>query len=322
MKKLVVFFATIALTPFLWADPLSSWKDTETRRAVVGFVEKVTKTGSPDFVPEAERVAVFDNDGTLWSEQPYYYQLAFTVDTIQAKAAEHPEWKDKEPYASAVKGDYKAMLAMGEKDVAALLAVAHTGMTQDEFSSSVKEWIAKAKHPTTGKPYPQMIFQPMLELLNYLKANGFTNYIVTGGGADFIRQWSEEVYDIPPAHVVGSYGKLKYEVRDGKPQLVKLPELILDNNLANKPVGIQTFIGRRPIIAVGNSDGDFEMLEWTTAGSGARLGMLVHHDDADLRPPVPHRAHGQSSRCRSQERLEIDQHEKRLGSNPPVFIGE
>ncbi len=199
MKKLVIFFAAIALSPFLWADPLPSWRDSENKKTVIEFVERVTKEGSPDFVPESARVAVFDNDGTLWSEQPYYYQLAYVLDTIQANASDHPERREKEPYASAVKGDFKAALAMGEKDIAELLAVTHTGMTEDEFSRSVKAWIAKAKHPTTGKPYTKMVFQPMLELLEHLKANGFKNYIVTGGGVDFIRQWSEEVYGIPPA---------------------------------------------------------------------------------------------------------------------------
>jgi phosphoglycolate phosphatase-like HAD superfamily hydrolase len=240
----------------------------------------VTKEGSPDFVPVAERIATFDNDGTLWSEQPMYFQAFFIFDRIKALAPQHPEWTDKEPFASVLKGDVKSALAGGEKALAALMAAAHSGMTTEEFEKSVTDWIAIAKHPKTGKPFTEMVFQPMLEVLDYLRANGFKTFIVSGGGIEFMRPWTERVYGIPPEQVVGTSGGLKYELRDGSPVIVKLPELVLNDDKEGKPVGIQRHIGRRPIAAFGNSDGDFQMLEWTTAGKGARLGMIVHHTDA------------------------------------------
>lgn len=263
------------------ADPLPSWKDTQSKKSIVDFVGKVTKEGGADFVVPAERIAVFDNDGTLWSEQPAYFQALFVFDRIKALAPEHPEWKEKEPFASVLKGDMKGVAAGGKEGLMELLAATHTGMTTDEFTRAASEWIATAKHPKSGKPYTEMIFQPMVELLGYLRGNGFKTYIVSGGGIEFMRPWVEKTYGIPPEQVVGSYGKLKYEVRDGKPVLIKLPEIGLIDDHEGKPVGIQTFIGRRPIAAFGNSDGDKEMLEWTTAGSGARFGLIVHHDDAE-----------------------------------------
>ena len=263
------------------ADPLPSWKETETKKSIVEFVGKVTKDGGADFVAPAERIAVFDNDGTLWSEQPAYFQALFVFDRIKALAPEHPEWKEKEPFASVLKGDMKGVTAGGKEGLVQLLAATHTGMTTEEFTSVATEWIKNAKHPKSGKPYTEMIFQPMVELLGYLRENGFKTYIVSGGGIEFMRPWVEKTYGIPPEQVIGSYGKLKYEIRDGKPALIKLPEIGLIDDHEGKPVGIQTFIGRRPIAAFGNSDGDKEMLEWTTAGSGARFGLLVHHDDAE-----------------------------------------
>ncbi len=252
-------------------DPLPLWNDGLAKKSITEFVAKVTKEGSPDFVPPAERIAVFDNDGTLWAEQPMYFQLAFALDRVRALAPQHPEWKDKEPFASLLKGDLKGALAGGEPAIFQIVMATHTGMTTEEFEKIVKDWLATAKHPKTKRPYTEMVYQPMLELLAYLRANGFKTFIVSGGGIEFMRPWTEKVYGIPPEQVVGSSGKLKFELRDGKPVLVKLPELNFIDDKAGKPVGIQQHIGRRPILAFGNSDGDLQMLQWTAAGSGARF---------------------------------------------------
>ena len=262
-------------------DPLPSWNDTAPKKAIVAFVEKVTKEGSPDFVPEPERIAVFDNDGTLWAEQPVYTQVLFLIDRIKALAPQHPEWKTKEPFAALLKGDLHGVAATGEAGFAELMAATHSGMTAEEFSKTVSEWIATAKHPKTGKLYTEMAYQPMLELLAYLRANGFKTFIVSGGGIEFMRPWTEKVYRISPEQVVGSTGGLKFEVRDGSPVLMKLPTLILNDDKEGKPVGIQRHIGRRPIAAFGNSDGDLHMLQWTAAGSGPRFCLYVHHTDAE-----------------------------------------
>jgi phosphoglycolate phosphatase-like HAD superfamily hydrolase len=263
------------------ADPLPSWNDTAPRKAITGFVEKVTQPGSPDFVPVPERIAVFDNDGCLWAEQPVYFQLFFALDRIKALAPQHPEWKEKEPFASLLKGDVKAALAGGEHALAQIVMATHAGLTTEEFEKTVTDWITTAKHPTTGKLHTEMVYQPMLELLDYLRANGFKTFIVSGGGIEFMRPWTEKVYGIPPEQVIGSSGGLKYELRDGKPVLIKLPEIAHNDDKDGKPVGIQRHIGRRPIFAAGNSDGDFQMLEWTTSGPGPRFGLLIHHTDAD-----------------------------------------
>ena len=261
-------------------DPLPSWNDTAPKKAIVAFVEKVTKEGSSDFVPPTERVATFDNDGTLWAEQPMYFQFLFALDRVKELAPKHPEWKDKEPFASLLKGDMRGVMAGGERAIVEVVMVTHAGMTTTEFEQIVKDWIAKAKHPRTGKLYTEMVYQPMLELLAYLRANGFKTFIVSGGGIEFMRPWTEKVYGIPPEQVVGSSIKTKYEMREGKPVLVRLPEINFIDDKTGKPVGINSHIGRRPIAAFGNSEGDREMLEWTQAGNGARLMMLVHHDDA------------------------------------------
>jgi phosphoglycolate phosphatase-like HAD superfamily hydrolase len=231
-------------------------------------------------VPASERIAVFDNDGTLWAEQPMYFQAFFIFDRIKQLAPQHPEWKTKEPFASVLKGDEKTALAGGEQALLELAMATHAGMTTEEFEKIVTDWITTAKHPTTGKLYTEMVYQPMLELLAYLRANGFKTFIVSGGGIEFMRPWAERVYGIPPEQVIGSSIKTKYEVRDGKPVIVRLPELNFIDDKAGKPVGIQTHIGRRPIFAAGNSDGDFQMLEWTTSGAGPRLGVIIHHTDA------------------------------------------
>lgn len=263
------------------ADPLPSWNDTAPKKAIVAFVEKVSKEGGPDFVPPAERIATFDNDGTLWAEQPIYFQFQFALDRVKALAPQHPEWKNKEPFNHLIAGDMKAFLAGGEKSVMAVMAASHTGITTDEFDKIVRDWLRTARHPKTGRRYTEMVYQPMLELLTYVRANGFKTFIVSGGGVEFMRAFAEQTYGIPPEQVVGSSGKLKFEMRDGKPVLVKLPEVQFVDDKEGKPIGIETFIGRRAIAAFGNSDGDQQMLEWTTAGNGARFALLVHHDDAE-----------------------------------------
>ena len=271
---------TAGLTTAYAQDPLSSWNDGPTKQAIVAFVAKVSKEGSPDFVPPAERIATFDNDGTLWCEQPMYFQLFFALDRVKTLAPQHPEWKTKEPFASLLKGDVKGALAGGEHAILEIIVATHAGMTTAEFEKIVADWIATAKHPKFKRPYTECIYQPMVELLAYLRANGFKTFIVSGGGIEFMRPWTEKVYGVPPEQVVGSSIKTKYEMRDGKPVLMRLPEMNFIDDKAGKPVGINSHIGRRPIAAFGNSDGDQQMLEWTQAGSGARLMMLVHHDDA------------------------------------------
>ena len=263
------------------ADPLPSWNDGKAKQSITTFVEKVTKEGSADFVPPAERIATFDNDGCLWAEQPMYFQFFFALDQIKILAPRHPEWKDKEPFASLLKGDMKAALAGGEASLVQIVMATHAGLTTEEFEKAVTDWMATAKHPKTGKPFTGMVYQPMVELLAYLRANGFKTFIVSGGGIEFMRPWTEKVYGIPPEQVVGSSGGLKYELRDGKPTLVKLPEIAHNDDKEGKPVGIQRHIGRRPIMAFGNSDGDLQMLQWTAAGAGPRLCLYVHHDDAE-----------------------------------------
>ena len=263
------------------ADPLPSWNNTESRENIIAFVEGVTKQGGDSYVPPAERIATFDNDGTLWAEQPIYFQAQFAFDRVVALSGEHPEWKEQEPFASILRGDAKGALSGGEHALLEMVMATHAGMTSDEFSTVVVDWLQTARHPQTGRPYTEMIYQPMLELLAYLRSKGFSTYIVSGGGIEFMRPWTERVYGVPPEQVVGSSIKTVYEVRDGEPVLVRLPEINFIDDKAGKPVGISTHIGRRPIMAVGNSDGDFEMLEWTTAGGGSRFGMLIRHTDAE-----------------------------------------
>ena len=258
---------------------LKSWNAGAARAAIVAVVERVTKEGSPDFVPVAQRIAVFDNDGTLWAEQPIYFQFAFAIDRVRELAPQHPEWQDKEPFKALLAGDTKAALAGGEKSIVEILAATHAGMTTDEFAAIVDRWTATAKHPKTGRLYTRMTYQPMRELLDWLRAHGFKTYIVSGGGVEFMRPWAERVYGIPPEQVIGSRGKLRYEMRDGQPVIVKLPAIDHVDDGAGKPVGIQQLIGRRPIAAFGNSDGDLQMLQWTAAGEGARFCLLVHHTD-------------------------------------------
>ncbi len=262
-------------------DSLPSWNDGPAKRSLVEFVERVTKEGSPDFLPVAERIAVFDNDGTLWCEKPVPVQLFFALDRVKALAPQHPEWKDKEPFASLLKGDLKTAASGGEHSIMEFFMATHTGMTTVEFETIVKDWIATAKHPTTGKRFVEMTYQPMLEVLGYLHANGFKNYIVSGGGIEFMRPWAEAAYGIPPEQVIGSSVKTTFEMREGEPVIVRLPELNFNDDKGGKPVGINQHIGRRPIAAFGNSDGDLQMLQYTGAGKGPRFCLYVHHDDAD-----------------------------------------
>jgi phosphoserine phosphatase len=262
-------------------DPLPSWDDGAAKRAILAFVAETTSPGAPGFVPPAERIAAFDNDGTLWAEQPLYFQLAFAVDRVKALAPEHPEWKQKQPFKAVLAGDVKGALAGGEPAIAELVTATHAGMTTEEFTKIVGDWIASARHPRFKRPYTECVYQPMLELLGYLRANGFKTYIVSGGGVEFIRAWAERVYGIPPEQVVGSTGVTRFEMRPAGPVLMREPKIEFVNDGPGKPAGINKFIGRRPIFAFGNSDGDQQMLEWTAAGKGARFMGLVHHDDAE-----------------------------------------
>ncbi len=263
------------------ADDLPSWKDGATKQAIVDFVSQVSTEGSSGYVAPAERVAVFDNDGTLWGEQPMYVQLAFVLDRIKMIAPQHPEWTHSEPFKSVLAGDLEGLAASGEKGLAQLVGATHSGMTSEDFTKVASAWIATAKHPKTGKLYTSMVYQPMLELISYLKANDFDVFIVSGGGIEFMRPWTEQVYGIPPQNVVGSSVKSKYELNQGQPQIVRLPEIDFVDDGPGKPIGIYTHIGKRPIAAFGNSDGDFQMLEWTTSGNASGFGLIVHHDDAE-----------------------------------------
>jgi phosphoserine phosphatase len=273
----LIFTAAVAQA----ADSLPSWNEGKAKQSIIAFVEKVTKEGSPDFVPAAERIAVFDNDGTLWAERPMPFQAAFMLDRVKALAPQHPEWKDKEPFASLLKGDVMPALAGGERALLEVAMATHAGMTTTEFYAIVNDWFATARHATTKRPYTDMVYQPMLELLAYLRANGFKTYIVSGGGIEFMRTFAERVYGIPPEQVIGSSIKTTFEMRDGKPVLVRLPELNFVDDKQGKPVAINQHIGRRPIAAFGNSDGDLQMLQWTAAGAGPRFCLYVHHTDAE-----------------------------------------
>ena len=263
------------------ADPLPSWNDGKSKQAILAFVEKVTKEGSPDFVPVAERIATFDNDGTLWTEQPMYTQLAFALDRIKVMAKDHPEWNEKQPFKAVLEGSLKELAAAGEKGLVELVMATHAGMTTDEFDATVKDWLASARHPRFKRPYTECVYQPMLELLAFLRASGFKTFIVSGGGVEFMRPFTEKVYGIPPEQVVGSTIKTRFESRDGQPVLLRLPEIDSIDDKEGKPVNINKFIGRRPILAAGNSDGDFQMLQWTTSAPGVRFGLIVHHTDAE-----------------------------------------
>lgn len=281
--KIVAFTAASSSVRHALAEgteTLPSWAEGDAKARILEFVAATTTKGSPDFVEPAARIAVFDNDGTLWGEQPMYVQLAFALDRVRQLAPQHPEWQTTEPFKSVLSGDMAGVAASGERGLLELVAATHAGMSAEEFEKIVSDWIEGSRHPTSGKPYTAHIFQPMVELIDYLKANQFAVFIVSGGGVEFMRPWTERVYGIPPENVVGSSIKTKYELRDGHPAITRLPEIDFIDDGPGKPVGIHKFIGRRPIAAFGNSDGDFEMLEWTTAGPGRSFGLIVHHDDA------------------------------------------
>ncbi|MFN9721219.1 MAG: HAD family hydrolase [Planctomycetota bacterium] len=262
-------------------DPLPDWNNGPAKISIIAFVDRVSREGSADYVPVEQRIATFDNDGTLWSEQPMYFQAFFIADRIRILAPQHPEWKGKEPFASILHGDLQAAISGGELGLLEMAMATHAGMTTEEFEHIVKDWIATARHPVSGRLYTEMVFTPMQELLEYLRASGFKTYIVSGGGIEFMRPWTERVYGIPPEQVIGSSIRTRFEVRDDQPVLVRLPEINFIDDKAGKPVSIQQHIGRRPIAAFGNSDGDLEMLQWVTSGNGPRFGLIVHHTDAE-----------------------------------------
>ncbi len=262
------------------SEPLASWNNGPAKTAIVAFVRRVTTQGGPDYVPPAERVATFDNDGTLWAERPIYFQFEFAIDQVKALAPRRPEWKSTQPFAAVIAGDEKALTTLSERDVLQIIAATHAGVTTDEFAKTVAGWLASARHPRFGRPYSDLFYQPMVELLGHLRDNGFKTFIVSGGGVEFMRVFAERLYGIPPEQVIGSYGESEYGVRDGKPTLVKLAKVAFVDDGPGKPIAINRFVGRRPILAFGNSDGDREMLEWTTGASGTSLAGLVHHTDA------------------------------------------
>lgn len=262
-------------------DPLPSWHNTATKSAIMDFVKKITQKDGKDYVPPEERIATFDNDGTLWSEKPHYPQLQYGIDRVKEQAGEHPEWKEKEPFKSAIDGNVENIVAQGSKSTLELIMTTHTGMNTEQFSASVKDWLGKARHPRFNKLYPQLVYKPMLELLQYLRDNNFKTYIVSGGGVDFMRCWTNTVYGIPPEQVIGSSVKTVFEMKDGKPSIIRFPEVQKIVDKAEKPLAINAAIGRRPIAAFGNSDGDLEMLQWTDGGAKPSLKVIVHHTDSD-----------------------------------------
>ena len=273
---LVVWFVAAAQA----TDPLPSWNDGPARHAILNFVDQATDASSTTFIRAEERIATFDNDGTLWVEHPIYTQAVFALDRVAELAPKHPEWKDKDPFKAVLAGDTENMAKFTEQDWAHIIAATHAGVTTAEFQAITRDWLAKAKHPMFKRPYTDLVYQPMLEVLAYLRAKGFKTYIVTGGGQEFVRAYAEEVYGVPREQVVGSSIATKYEYRNGKPVLMREPKVFFIDDHAGKAIGINLFIGKRPCAAFGNSGGDREMLEWTTAGDGVRLGMLVLHDDA------------------------------------------
>ncbi len=281
MSRILPVLFCLLTAQSIAADPLPSWNDGPAKKSIMEFVERVTRRDSPDYLEPSRRIAVFDNDGTLWSEQPAYFQAMFVFDRIRQMAPDHPEWKDQLPYSAVLKGDMKKALEGGESALFKMVMATHSGMTTEEFETIVRQWIETARHPKTGKLYTEMVFQPMLELLALLKANDFRVYIVSGGGVDFMRIFSEQVYGIPPEQVIGSRVRTSYEIRNGQPVIMRLPEMAFIDDKVGKPLGIHDHIGRRPVFAAGNSDGDFQMLEWTTSAEGPRFGLIIHHTDAE-----------------------------------------
>jgi len=273
-------FTLVAVSAIAQSDALPSWNDTGAKKAIVDFVDRVTEMGGPDFVPVDDRIATFDNDGTLWVEQPFYTQIAFAFDRVKALAPQHPEWNTEQPFKALLENDQKTVLASGEAGIMKIIAATHTGMTTDEFAEVVGQWLATARHPQFKRPYPECVYKPMLELLAYLRGNGFKTYIVSGGGVEFMRPWTQKVYGIPPEQIIGSSVKEKFQIRNGQPALERLPDVDFIDDGPGKPVGINKFIGRKPIAAFGSSDGDQQMLEWTASGKPS-LMLIVRHTDGD-----------------------------------------
>lgn len=282
-KQYSLFIVAAMLSMSLLAagpeQPLPSWHDGQSKQAIINFVKSVTDSNSPDYLPEDSRIAVYDNDGTLWAEKPVYFQMLFAVDQLKSMESKHPQWKENATYQAMISGDLAALSKASHDELLKFMIIAHSGMSNQTFSENVKEWLKSATHPETGRLYTDMVYQPMLELLDYMKANGFKNYIVSGGGVEFMRVWTEAVYGIPPEQVIGSTIKMQYEIHDGKPQMKRLPEIANINDKEGKPINIVNIIGRRPVAAFGNSDGDWQMLQWTSAGEGKRLGVIIHHTD-------------------------------------------
>ena len=282
---------SVSATGSLAQDPLPSWRDSAAKQRIIEFVAEVTDRSSPRFVPVERRIATFDNDGTLWSEKPVYVQLQFAVDRVKALAPKHPLWQTTQPFKAVLEDDSDALLASGKKGLLKIMAAAHAGMTEAEFRTIVETWIATARHPRFRRAYNELTYKPMLEVLDHLRANGFKTFIVSGGGVSFMRPWAPKAYGIPPEQIIGSSIKTKLDARDGKLVLVRLPEVFFINDKAGKPVGINKFIGRRPIAAFGNSDGDLQMLQWTAAGKGPHLNVIVHHTDAKREWAYDRRSH-------------------------------
>lgn len=281
MRRALALALLLATPAFGQDDPLPSWNDGPTRQAIIDFVTAATTEGGPGFIAPGDRIATFDNDGTLWSEQPMYFQGFFAFDRIREMAKDHPEWASEMPFKAVLDGDMKALAASGEKGLMEILAATHAGMTSAEFEAEVKDWIATARHPTLDRPFTDLVYQPMLEVLDYLRANDFQTWIVSGGGIDFMRPWAEAVYGVPPWQVIGSQIEVTYNDKDGAPRFDREAKLFFNDDKAGKPVGILRHIGREPVIAFGNSDGDYQMLEYVTAGDGPDLGLIVHHTDAE-----------------------------------------
>lgn len=282
MKNLIIrtiIILLLSVSTAHAADPLPSWRNGPAKQFIISFIHKTTQPGSPDFVPIEDRIAVFDNDGTLWSEQPNYVQLVFAIDRVKELAPKRPEWRVTQPFQAVLEGDLQTLRQQGEHGLLKLITATHAGMTTTDYSKIVSDWLSTAVHPTHKRPYTDLVYLPMLEVLSYFKKHGFKNYVVSGGGVEFMRPWSERIYGIPPEQVIGSSIKTKLISRNGIPELIRLPEINFIDDKADKPVAIHQFIGRRPIAAFGNSDGDLEMLQWVTAGSGARLGVIIQHTD-------------------------------------------
>ncbi|MGU3493053.1 HAD family hydrolase [Xanthobacteraceae bacterium A53D] len=284
MLGLLLGTAVAGLLPFdaaAQSDPLPSWGDSPRKAAILDFVRRVTTQGGPDFVPVPDRIATFDNDGTLWAEQPMYFQIAFAIDRVKAMAKDHPDWATTPPFAAVLSDDRAALAALGEKGFLQIVAATHAGMTVADFEKTVAEWLKSARHPRFNRPYTDLVYQPMLELLAYLRTNGFKTFIVSGGGIEFMRPWAPAAYGIPPEQIVGSSGKTEFRLDGDTPSILKLPEIEFVDDGPGKPVGINRFIGKRPVFAAGNSDGDLQMLQWTTMTPGPRFGLIVHHTDAE-----------------------------------------